>query len=73
MGKASKQQVIFGGGDKMGLLLPICAICGQVPHKGLAEGICICGSFICSACEQEMLHNSSYDEKALRSLAVKLK
>lgn len=41
-----------GSGAK---LFPVCAICGQIPKKGIRGGIRLKKGFICSSCETEIV------------------
>lgn len=38
------------------LLLPICAICGEVPEQGIAGGYMLNKSFICNGCEERIIN-----------------
>jgi len=39
-----------------GILLPRCYFCGEVPPQGIHGGMIIKKAFICSACEEEIVH-----------------
>lgn len=39
-----------------GNLLPRCYFCGEVPTLGIHGGVMIKKAFICSACEQDIVH-----------------
>jgi len=40
-----------------GILLPRCIMCGQVPQGGIRGGIRIKKAFICTPCEQQLIHS----------------
>ncbi|HZJ85409.1 MAG TPA: sigma factor G inhibitor Gin [Syntrophomonadaceae bacterium] len=48
------------------LLLPVCAICGEVPEHGISGGYMLNKSFICNKCEQRIINTeigtSQYQE-----------
>jgi len=56
----------------MARILPICMICRKVPKRGIAAGISVCGSFICSECERQMLESRFHNIEALKELSQKL-
>jgi len=39
-----------------GILLPRCYLCGEVPSQGIHGGVKIRKAFICSDCEQDIVH-----------------
>jgi hypothetical protein len=39
----------------IGVLLPRCSLCGEVPEKGIRGGIKIRKSFICEKCESHIV------------------
>jgi|LSQX01.2.fsa_nt_gb hypothetical protein len=51
--KGKSHQLTSGGG---GNLLPRCYFCGEVPAQGIHGGVMIKKAFICSACEQDIVH-----------------
>ena len=56
----------------MARILPVCMLCKKTPERGLAEGICICGNFICSECEREILENRLKDVSGFYCLTAKM-
>lgn len=40
-----------------GVLLPRCIMCGEVPPGGIRGGIKLKKIFICTACEQQLIHS----------------
>ncbi|UWG99158.1 sigma factor G inhibitor Gin [Dehalobacter sp. DCM] len=36
-------------------MYPKCAVCGQVPAKGLFDGLWLAGKLICTDCEQKII------------------
>ena len=56
----------------MGRILPVCMLCKQIPEGGLAEGLCICGHFICSECERKIMEDNLHDVDGFHRLAAKI-
>lgn len=48
--------IIAGSEGKMGILLPRCRICNQVPQEGIRGGIKLKRAFICNQCEQDIIN-----------------
>jgi Inhibitor of sigma-G Gin. len=39
------------------VLLPRCTLCGEVPPAGIRGGIKLRKAFICTSCEQQLIHS----------------
>lgn len=56
-------------------LLPHCMICGEIPERGIMDGIFIQGQFLCTACEQSIvtLDGDRVSREEYLAIAKKLK
>ncbi|NLP44520.1 MAG: inhibitor of sigma-G Gin [Peptococcaceae bacterium] len=52
----------------MDKIYPRCAICDQIPTKGLFDGFRLNGRFICSVCEKRIITAESGDMEYLKNM-----
>jgi len=55
-----------------GILLPRCILCEQVPSGGIRGGIRLKKAFICTTCEQQLIH-SDMDSINYQKILEKIK
>lgn len=56
-------------------LLPHCMICGEIPERGIMDGIFVQGQFLCTSCEQDIvaLDGDTVPREKYLAIANKLK
>lgn len=56
-------------------LLPHCIVCGEIPERGIMDGIFIQGQFLCESCEQDIvaLDGDAMSSEEYLAVAKKIK
>lgn len=75
MGKISGKQHIGCCQQGESSLLPHCIICGEIPERGIMDGIFVQGQFLCEGCEQSIvaLDGDAVPHEEYLAVANKLK
>ncbi|MDX9872477.1 MAG: sigma factor G inhibitor Gin [Clostridia bacterium] len=54
-------------------VLPVCFLCHEVPSDGIRSGFFLRGIFICSKCEEDLIHSQPEQHEKYQLTIAKLR